>query len=231
MAKLITESSYNVQPVIEESEGQEKRFFIEGVFSSAERMNHNGRVYPKKILEREVDRIMESQIKQKRCFGELSHPNSVDVNLDRAAILVKEVHWEGNDLLGKALVLDTPMGNIVKALCKDGSIGISSRGLGTVDEETKQVNEDYSLRCWDVVGAPSNPVSWVNGIYEGREFKIIEIEEEPKSQPVMEELMEEDENPAQTLESFFASWQYEKYQRKMMSLNESFVEFIALRNV
>jgi hypothetical protein len=96
--------------------------------------------------------------------------NCADINPDKIAILTTDLEWKGNDLYGKSKVLDTPMGKIASTLIKEGKIGVSSRGLGTVDESTGYVNEDYNLITWDLVTDPSNNPSWVNGIYEGKEF-------------------------------------------------------------
>jgi len=330
--KLITESSYQYD-IKEEEQG----LFIEGIFSTAEVMNNNGRRYPKKVLEREIDKIMES-VKNKTCFGELAHPecfsssakilttegwkyfedvkndekiytlnpkteiveeyqitkkhksfykgkmisfkgenintmvtpnhrmyvhdeydnhyfvtaqsilddrnrfnkyyipqtaeliginkytnndifldekflkveevdfedyvycvtvppnetiyimdndkcfwsgNSPELNLDRVAILTTNLCWEGDNVIGKAKVLTkTPMGNIASVLIKEGNLGISSRGLGTVNESDNYVNEDFNLLRWDLVGDPSNPGSWVKGIYEGKTFTIPSEEED-----------------------------------------------------
>lgn len=178
MAKLITEMSYD----FEISESDTGSMYIVGVFSSADVQNHNKRMYKKELLEREVTRLNESKISKKCCFGELSHPSTPDINLDKVAILTLELDWKGNDVYGKAKVLDTPNGKIAKELIKEGRLGISSRGLGTVNEDGF-VNEDFNLLTYDLVSEPSNPSSWVNGIYEGREFDI------PK-EPTIEEAKE-----------------------------------------
>jgi len=163
--KLITETSYNVL-----AKKNEKHMFIEGIFSTATIKNRNGRIYPKHLLEREVDKLRDS-ISEKRSLGELEHPSQSSVNLDRAAILIEDLVWEGDNLMGKAKVLSTPCGMIVKNLIEDGvQLGISSRGLGTVNEKNNHVNEDFSLITWDIIHTPSNPTSWVNGIYEGVDF-------------------------------------------------------------
>lgn len=165
--KLITESSFNY----EVKEGADS-LFIEGVFSTAEVMNNNGRRYPRKVLEREIAKLMEC-VNNKTCFGELAHPDTPELNLDRVAILTTELKWLGEDVVGKAKVLkDTPMGHIASVLIKEGKLGISSRGLGTVNESDNCVNEDFNLLRYDIVGDPSNPGSWVRGIYEGKTFSV-----------------------------------------------------------
>ena len=149
--KLITETTYNIS-----TKKSEKNLYIEGIFSTAEERNRNGRIYSKQILEREVDKLREN-IVNKSSLGELEHPASNTITLERAAILIEDLVWEGNHVMGKAKVLSTPCGQIVKSLIEDGArIGISSRGLGTVNEKTNYVNEDFNLICWDIVSTPSN---------------------------------------------------------------------------
>ena len=163
--KLITETTYNIS-----TKQKEKSLYIEGIFSTAEERNRNGRIYPKRILEREVDKLREN-ISNKSALGELEHPASNSITLERAAILIEDLVWEGNHVMGKAKVLSTPCGQIVKSLIEDGArIGISSRGLGTVNEKTNYVNEDFNLICWDIIHTPSNLGSWINGVLEGVDF-------------------------------------------------------------
>lgn len=164
--KLITETNYDIAVNKNESE----HLFIEGVFTTANTKNKNGRIYPKHLLEREIDKLRYN-IAEKTSLGELEHPTSPSVNLDRAAILIEDLVWKGNDVYGKAKVLSTPCGQIVKNLIEDGvKLGISSRGLGTVNESNNHVNEDFNLLTWDVVANPSNYGSWISGICESVEF-------------------------------------------------------------
>lgn len=167
--RLITETTYDFKTI---DEG--KDLYIEGVFSSAECLNNNGRRYRKSTLEREINRLIESRVNNKSCFGELSHPSTPEINLDRVAIITTNLNWNGNDLIGKAKILETPMGNIARILIKEGNLGISSRALGTVNESDQYVNEDLYMICYDVVSEPSNPASWVKGIYEGKDFEFPE---------------------------------------------------------
>ena len=180
-AKLITEVSHD----FEISESKAEGTHIVGIFSSAELENNNKRMYKKSILEREVGKIQD-KISKKSLWGELGHPPNPEVNPDKIAILTTQLEWKGNDIYGKAKVLDTPMGNIAKTLIKEGSMGISSRGLGTVGDDG-YVNEDYNLICWDLVTDPSNNPSWVNGIYEGRTWEL----EIPDAQLTVEEQLTE----------------------------------------
>lgn len=167
MMKLITELSEKVQ-IVQNDSGN---LFIEGVFSSAENKNNNGRIYKKDVLEREVEKLME-KVKNKCLWGELGHPPNPEINPDKISHIIESLSWVGNDLQGRAKVIDTPMGQIAKTLIKEGRMGISSRGLGTVSEADGYVNDDYFMITWDVVVDPSNQPSWVNGVYEGREFDM-----------------------------------------------------------
>lgn len=172
MAKLITESSYDVRIFEDDSD---KSLKIVGIFSSAEIQNANGRVYPKKILEREIGKITE-KIGNKCLFGELSHPSSPSINPERISHIIESLEWKNNDVYGKAKILNTPMGSIAKELIKEGRVGISSRGLGTVSEGT--VNDDYNLLTYDIVLDASNPGSqYVNGVFEGAEFNTFNTQE------------------------------------------------------
>jgi hypothetical protein len=172
-AHLITEVSHD----FELSESKSGEIHIVGIFSSAELENNNKRRYKKNILERELNKVQE-KVSKKSLWGELGHPPNPEVNPDKIAILTTQLEWKGNDIYGKAKVLDTPMGNIAKTLIKEGNMGISSRGLGTVGDDG-YVNEDYNLITWDLVTDPSNNPSWVNGIYEGRTWEIEVSDPEP----------------------------------------------------
>jgi len=167
--KIITESSYDVH--IDEAKSGD--VYVSGIFSTAELENANGRKYKRSTLEREVNKIQESYLSKNLPFwGELGHPKTPEPNLDRIAIRTTVLEWKGNNLYGKAKVLDTIMGREAKILLKEGPIGISSRGLGTV-EESGYVNDDsYRLLAYDLVANPSNSPSFVKGIYEEKEFII-----------------------------------------------------------
>jgi len=183
--KLITEISHDVEFIVEQSETREKHLYISGIYSSADLENNNKRIYSKSILDREIGKLTE-KIKNRCLWGELGHPPNPEVNPDKIAILTEKLEWEGSHVYGRSKVLDTPMGKIAKTLIKEGRMGISSRGLGSVNEDG-HVNEDFYLITWDMVTDPSNHPSWVNGIYEGQDYdlpgtKRIEkpIIEEPK---------------------------------------------------
>jgi len=171
--KLITETIENVQ-VITEGTGADKKLYIEGVFLQSELKNRNGRVYPFQVLEREVNRYNEEYVKTKRALGELGHPDGPTVNLDRVSHRITELRAEGNNFMGKAQILDTPMGKIAKSLLGEGvQLGVSSRGMGSIDrrEDTAYVMDDFMLAtAADIVADPSAPDAFVNGIMEGKEW-------------------------------------------------------------
>ena len=170
--KLITEMTEEVRLVTEDKEGK-KNYFIEGVFMQAEQKNRNGRVYPMGILENEVKRYNNEYVGKKRALGELNHPQGPTVNLDRVSHLITELKFNGNDCIGRAKVLDTPMGKIVKNLIDEGAqLGVSSRGMGSLKDVggINEVQKDFMLSAVDVVADPSAPNAFVNGIYEGAEW-------------------------------------------------------------
>ena len=164
--KLITEQIEDVQ-VITEGTGADKKLYIEGVFLQSELKNRNGRVYPFQVLEREVGRYNEEYVKTKRALGELGHPDGPTVNLDRVSHRITELRAEGNNFMGKAQILDTPMGKIAKSLLGEGvQLGVSSRGMGSIDkrEDTSYVMDDFMLAtAADIVADPSAPDAFVNG--------------------------------------------------------------------
>lgn len=178
--KLITETSYDFSL----TEGKDKNLYIAGIFSTAEMENNNKRKYGRKILEREVTKVNE-KIGKNCLWGELGHPPNPEVNPDKIALKIENLEWKGNNVYGKAKLLDTPMGQIAKTLVKEGSMGISSRGLGTVAEDG-YVNEDFNLITYDLVTDPSNKPSWVNGIYEGQEFSLPGVKENVKEDKIKE---------------------------------------------
>ena len=171
--KLITEMIEDVQYLVEEDGNGKKNHFIQGVFMQAEQKNRNGRVYERRILENEVKRYNESFVKKNRALGELNHPQGPTVNLDRVSHMIKELKFEGNDCIGKAKLLDTPMGNIAKNLVSEGAqLGVSSRGMGSLEERkgVNYVKDDFMLSAVDIVADPSAPNAFVNGIMEGKEW-------------------------------------------------------------
>ena len=169
---LITEVNDNVNLVTEEVNG-EKQYHIDGIFMQAEQKNRNGRVYPKKTLMKEVQRYNNEYVKTNRVMGELGHPDGPQLNLERVSHLIKELRVDGNDIYGRAKILDTPYGKIVKDLVKEGvKIGVSSRGMGSLKQVNgiNEVQEDFNLAAVDIVADPSAPDAFVEGIMEGKEW-------------------------------------------------------------
>ena len=195
--KLITEYTTNdVQCIVEKKEDGEKNFVIEGVFAQAEQKNRNGRIYPKAVMEKAVGKYVKEQVSQKRAVGELNHPEGPTVNLDKVSHLITDLKFEGNDVVGKAQILDTPMGKIVKGLLEGGvQLGVSTRGMGSLEQRNgaMYVRDDFILNTVDIVQDPSAPGAFVNGIMEGVEWVwnngiiqaqvIEEMETEIKSAP------------------------------------------------
>tara|TARA_B100000131_G_scaffold73522_1_gene69788 strand:+ start:639 stop:1283 length:645 start_codon:yes stop_codon:yes gene_type:complete len=171
--KLITEQIEDVKILTEEKNGK-KLLYIEGVFLQSELKNRNGRMYPFSVLEREVGRYNEEYIKSKRALGELGHPDGPTINLDRVSHRITSLKAEGNNFIGKAQILDTPMGNIAKSLLGEGvQLGVSSRGMGSIQksEDCNVVADDFMLTtAADIVADPSAPDAFVNGIMEGKEW-------------------------------------------------------------
>ena len=173
--KLIAEHEIgNVNLIREEiDESGKKSLFIEGVFAQADKKNRNKRIYPKKILENAISKYINEYVIKNRALGELNHPQSVAPNPDRACILIKELTWSGSDVLGKAKVLSTPIGELVKSLIADGvQLGVSTRGVGSLTEKDGNsiVESDYTISAIDVVSNPSGIDCWVNGVLENVEF-------------------------------------------------------------
>lgn len=171
--KLITEHLESVQYITEANEKGEKNVFIEGVFMQAEKENRNKRIYPKDVLTEATAKYVKEQVKSGRAVGELNHPEGPQINLDKVSHRITDLKWEGNDVVGKALILDTPMGKIVKGLVEGGvKLGVSSRGMGTVErrENKTYVKDDFILNTVDIVQDPSAPSAFVEGIMEGVEW-------------------------------------------------------------
>ena len=172
--KLIREEIESAKVTITEGKDGKKRHFIEGVFLQGEIKNRNGRMYRAETLQREVAKYNEQYISKGRALGELGHPDGPTINLDRVSHLITSLQREGNNFVGKARLLDTPMGNIAKSLLDEGvKLGVSSRGLGSIKEEggIKVVADDFMLAtAADIVADPSAPDAFVNGIMEGVEW-------------------------------------------------------------
>lgn len=170
--KLITEFTQDVEYLTEEKNGK-RAFAIEGIFAQSESQNRNGRFYPKNIMESAVNKYVEEQVKTGRAVGELNHPNSPTINLDKVSHLITKLQFEGNDVVGKASILNTPMGKIVEGLLEGGvKLGVSTRGMGSLVREGNmmRVKEDFMLNTIDIVQDPSAHQAFVNGIMEGVEW-------------------------------------------------------------
>ena len=172
--KLISEYLENdLELIVEKTESGEKKYVIEGVFAQANKANRNRRVYPRNVMEQAVDKYVKSQVKEGRAVGELNHPDGPTINLDKVSHLITEMKWKGDDVVGKARILDTPMGKIVKGLLDGGvKLGVSTRGMGSLEERNgvMYVKEDFHLATVDIVQDPSAPDAFVNGIMEGVEW-------------------------------------------------------------
>ena len=172
--KLICELTETVDYELIEEDGKPKKYFIEGIFMQSEKKNKNGRIYPLYVLEKEVGRYVKEYVEPKRAFGELGHPDGPTVNLERASHMITDLKKEGKNFVGRAKILDTPNGKIVKSLIDEGArLGVSSRGMGTLkpDKKAQIVQNDFYLAtAADIVADPSAPNAFVEGIVEGREW-------------------------------------------------------------
>ncbi len=171
MKQLLVDYSpftYDINESISDKNG---KFIVQGVLQRADAPNQNERVYPRAILEREVERYIENEIAQNRALGELDHPESSVVNLRNVSHNVLKVWWDGNDVCGQVEILNTPSGNILKSLFKSGiTLGISSRGMGSlkqIDENTSEVQSDFNLVCWDFVSNPSTHGAFLSPVTPG----------------------------------------------------------------
>lgn len=170
--RLIKEVTQELNYLAESREDGGKNMYIEGIFMQAEQKNRNGRVYPKRIMEKEVQRYQEL-INEKRSLGELGHPANPSINLDKVSHLITGLRFESNDVIGKAKILDTPMGKIAKNFIEEGvRLGVSSRGLGSLEEKNgvMEVQDDFFLATVDIVADPSAPDAFVQGIMENAEW-------------------------------------------------------------
>jgi hypothetical protein len=191
--KLIQESIQNVE-FISESVGDKKEYYLTGIFMQSEIKNRNGRIYPKSVL-KEAVKAYQDKINGKIAVGELNHPDRPNVDLTEACMLIESLEWEGNNIVGKAKVLDTPKGKIVKALIDGGvKLGVSSRGMGAVKSMNEgTLVESFVLTAIDVVDTPSAPLAQVDSLYESAEWILVEGEwtkQEKKAQLNESELLE-----------------------------------------
>lgn len=186
--KLITENSEDLSIIVESNDhtGQ-KEYKIKGVFMEADVLNGNRRVYPKSVMEGAVRTYLNTYVDRNRGVGELNHPDSPKINLDKVSHRTTRLWWEGNKVMGEAIILDTPMGKIVKQLMDGGcQLGVSSRGTGSVISRRgrSEVSDDFRIKAIDIVQDPSAPTAFVDGIMEGIEW---DINDEPLEDPLLED--------------------------------------------
>lgn len=190
--KLISEEISEIKYLInEDKENGKKSYYINGVFMQAETKNKNGRVYPFDVLNKEVQRYNSEYITKNRAYGELGHPDNPSINLDRVSHMITQLHPDGNNFVGKAKIVDTPMGNIVKGLLDSGAnLGVSTRGVGSLKPHNgyQLVQDDYKLAtAADIVADPSAPCAFVEGImenvewfYDNGHWKMAQLSEDTK---------------------------------------------------
>ena len=176
--KLIKELVEEVQ-FVAEGVGQQKNYFIEGVFLQSNIKNRNDRMYPRDVMKKEVSRYVKEYVDSKRAFGELGHPEGPSINLDRVSHMIVSLREDGDNYIGKAKIMDTPMGKIAKNLLDEGAkLGVSSRGLGSLkvnEEGINEVQSDFYLAtAADIVADPSAPDAFVQGVMENREWMFLE---------------------------------------------------------
>lgn len=171
--KLICEVNEDLETLVE-ANGDSKNHYIKGVFLQAEQKNRNGRIYPMETMKKEVNRYNRQYVQTNRAFGELGHPDGPTINLERVSHMIKELYEDGNNFIGKAKVMDTPYGKIVKNLIDEGAkLGVSSRGMGSLKTQSgsQVVQDDFHLAtAADIVADPSAPQAFVEGIMEGKEW-------------------------------------------------------------
>ena len=174
--KLISELSESVQTLVEGT-GTEKNYYITGIFAQADKPNRNGRTYPRVHMENALGKFNQL-VESKRALGELNHPQGPAINLDRVSHIIESMKWDGNNIIGRAKILNTPMGLIAKNLLEGGAqLGVSTRGLGSLKSLSNGINEvqsDFVLNTVDIVGDPSAPDAWVQGIMEGVEYFVMD---------------------------------------------------------
>ena len=172
--KLIAEyTEQNLEVLTEADEKGNKKYAIEGVFMQANKKNRNGRIYPKPIMEKALNKYNTEQVAKGRAVGELNHPEGPTVNLDKVSHKIERLEFKGDDVVGKATILETPMGKIVKGLLDGGvQLGVSTRGMGSLARENNAmvVQPDFMLNAVDIVQDPSAPNAFVNGVMEGVEW-------------------------------------------------------------
>ena len=213
----------SVEVITEAKEDGKKNYFIEGIFMQGDIKNRNGRIYPSATLESEMNRYQKDFIDTKRALGELGHPDGPQINGDRVSHLITDMRREGNDFYGKAKILSTPMGEIVKSLLDEGvKIGVSTRGLGSVKagrDGVMEVQKDFHLSTVDIVTDPSAPNAFVNGIMENVEYYYDIASGNWRAQEVIENIQEEVEKKVnrvvRTIDEATATRMFESFIRSL----------------
>jgi hypothetical protein len=221
---LITEyREDSVEVITEAKEDGKKNYFIEGIFMQGDIKNRNGRIYPSATLENEMSRYQKEFIETKRALGELGHPDGPQINGDRVSHLITEMKRDGNDFYGKAKILSTPMGEIVKSLLDEGvKIGVSTRGLGSVKagkNGVMEVQKDFHLSTVDIVTDPSAPNAFVNGIMENVEYYYDIASGNWRAQEAIQNIQEEVEKKVnrvvRTIDEATATRMFESFIRTL----------------
>lgn len=221
---LITEyREDSVEVITEAKEDGKKNYFIEGIFMQGDIKNRNGRIYPSATLESEMDRYNKEFIETKRALGELGHPDGPQINGDRVSHLITDMRRDGNDFYGKAKILSTPMGEIVKSLLDEGvKIGVSTRGLGSVKagrNGVMEVQKDFHLSTVDIVTDPSAPNAFVNGIMENVEYYYDIASGNWRATEVIQDIQEEVEKKVnrvvKTIDEATATRMFESFIRSL----------------
>lgn len=221
--RLIAEYIEDCEVITEAKEDGKKNYFIEGIFMQGDIKNRNGRIYPSATLESEMQRYDKEFIQTKRALGELGHPDGPTINGDRVSHLITEMRRDGNDFYGKAKILSTPMGEIVKSLLDEGvKIGVSTRGLGSVKagrDGVMEVQKDFHLSTVDIVTDPSAPNAFVNGIMENVEYYYDIASGNWKATQVVENIVEEVEKKinrvVRTIDEATATRMFETFVRSL----------------
>ena len=177
--KLIRETVEETKLIVEEKLGKGKQYFIEGIFLQSELVNRNGRMYKESTMDKEVTRYMKEAVANNRAYGELGHPDGPGINLDRVSHMIVDLRKEGTNYVGKAKILETPMGNIARGLLDGGAnLGVSSRAMGSLKMNNEGINivqDDFMLStAADIVADPSAPDAYVQGIMEGKEWIFVD---------------------------------------------------------
>jgi len=220
---LITETIEDLEVITEAAADGKKSYFIEGIFMQGDLKNRNGRIYPSTTLENEMNRYQKEFIETKRALGELGHPDGPQINGDRVSHLITEMRRDKNDFYGKAKILSTPMGEIVKSLLDEGvKIGVSTRGLGSVKagrDGVMEVQKDFHLSTVDIVTDPSAPNAFVNGIMENVEYYYDIASGNWKATEMVEEIQQKVEKQyrtvVKTIDEVAAAKMFESFVRSL----------------